>query len=189
MDFLESFFNKVSPLLDWMWQIKVGGEEGISKLAGFKEYIDYKNRLDTARKAQNSPNPSIEEINDAIVACDKLLGASASAESAAIEQLRNVRLPDLSSVLEPILKNLDVKLDEKTLTSLKKFYDSSPKMLTLNSVSFSMTLVVLAIMNTYLVPHAADSRYSLTFSEEHSLVRKFVEIDTLLRNCLELARR
>ncbi|MBS7632545.1 hypothetical protein KEJ15_02835 [Candidatus Bathyarchaeota archaeon] len=100
-------------------------------------------------------------------------------------------MPSKKLILRRIEKGLKVKIDRKTLKRINKIYEKNPVEYIRNIVIFSETLIVLAILDLYLLPHKWISRYPNTivfaYDENLSIIKKFNELGSLLRRCLEYA--
>lgn len=189
-DFIESFDKVAKGIIE----LKLVGRKEIENISEFRKMIvpDFRRRIQRAKKVKINPNPSLQELDEVIRYYNKHLDSALKAEHRVRAVAHRIRLPDKRSVLKTIEKRLRVKIDKDTLMKIDRIYERDPVDLVTHNVTFSETLIVLAVLNTYLLPHEWISRYpdtktDVVYDENFSIIRRFKQLSDLLERCLELA--
>jgi len=192
---LEGFIGSTDSLTRSMVRMKLGDKRIVRSIREFRKSIpDLESRLNTAKKVKTNPNPSLREIDGVVRTCNQLLDSSAEAEQKAAEAMKKIKFPDRNLLVASIEKYFGTKLDQETLEKVNKIYGMNPSELVKNVYALAVTLLVLAVLNTYLLPHEHISRYpdsnmDFAYDREFPLVKRFYEISDLIMKCLELATR
>ena len=193
---LRDFIDTLDNMTRDMVETRFPEPRMIRDISKFRENIpDWKRRISRAGETKINPNPSLQELDDAIRYCNELLDSSLSIENRVRTAAQNIRLPNKKLVLKKLGKRLKVKnLDKESLETIDKIYSKNPVEYTKNLVIPLMTLIVLAILNTYLLPHEWTSRYpdadaGFAYDENLSIVKRFNGLMDLLKRCLTFAAK
>lgn len=193
LDVLETFICSFDNIAKSMEGIRLSEQNVMQNISQFRKSVpDFKERIMRARKVKTNPNPSLQEIDGVIKYCNELLDSSLKAEAEARASVQKIKLPDKKVILRKIEKRLKIKVDKETLKKIDRIYGKNPVEYVTNLVIFSETLIILAILNVYLVPHEYISRYpdakmDFAYDENLSIVVRFNELTSLLRRCLKFA--
>lgn len=90
------------------------------------------------------------------------------------------------------MKILIANIENSFGIKIDKIYEMKPEDVLKSRIILSGTLIVLAVLNLYLVPHQEKSRYpegimKFGYGKELPLMEKFNDIVLLLKRCLSLA--
>jgi hypothetical protein len=190
---LEVLLNAVDSLTSSIMKIKFTDRKTVSNIQQFRKSIpSWRAKLNRARKVKPNPNPSLQEIEAVVKACNQMLNSSIAAQHRVIEKVGKIKLPDKNAVIASVEKHFGMKLDQETFEKLNEVVSRKPAEIVKNVVTLPETLIVLALLNTYLLPHEYISRYpepkmDFVYNEEFSLVKMFNEISNLIRKCCEFA--
>jgi hypothetical protein len=190
-DALENMLGSTSPIVEIM--LKFPNEDLTSKIKSSWNVLEFKNRLAKVREIKFNPNPSIEELDGIIKACNTLLSSSVETNSKIIEEAKKIKLPDRNSLVELLEDETGLKIGEDGKIMLDKIYSKPPEEFFNKTIS-SFTLMALLILNIYFLPHEWLARYpdsdsSFEYNESFSIVQKFDDISTLLKKCLDFAQK
>jgi hypothetical protein len=188
LDVLDETVGSTSPIVKLM--IKFPNKELSSNIKNFWNDSEFRNRIEKARRVNINPVPSLKETEDVITACNSILDLSIETNKKVIENAKKTKLPDKKSIIKFIEKQLNYKVNGKSMEMIDKIYNKNPEEFLIKRVTFSFTLTVLAILNIYLLPHEKMARYpdsniSVEYNENLSIIQKFNEISALLKRCLD----
>jgi len=194
LEVLDGFTDEFDAIANVLLEIKLSERKTVQAISDFKGNVpDYKERIKVAKRLKANPNPSLQEFDAMLEDCNRLLDGSAKAEQQVLRAARKIRLPKKKLLLRKLEKRLGVKIDEDEMKKIDKLY-RNPVVYAENIMVFSITLIVLAVLNTYLLPHEQLSRYPDTqidfvYDESLAIIMRSNEVANLLRRCSGVASK
>jgi hypothetical protein len=191
LDALDSMVTSTTPIFEMM--LKLPDKEMVSKVQGSWNVADFRSKINKAREIKFNPNPTIEDIDATLNACNRILGISIDTEGKVMEDAKNVKIPSKDVIIETIEKETGLKLDDKAKDMLDKIYQKPPEEYLSKKTIHSFTLTTLMVLNTYMLPHEWLARYpdsteGIEYNENLPLIKRFDGLSALLRRCIELSK-
>ena len=148
---------------------------------------DYKEKIKNAKEFKLDLNPPIQELNDVILFCHQRLDLS-------FKQYREYKnkkfkMPNKRRFVNKIETDLETKIDENTMRLIDRLWAVEIKDIRRRMAVFSPTLIVLALVNSYLLPHEQRSRYpfanlGFNYGAEMPLVTRIKDFNSIIRRCI-----
>lgn len=190
MDVMDEFIVKVDKLSEFIVSNNLVERKVISDILEFRDNVpDYKQRIKTAKGVKASLNPSIDELNEVILFCHGRLDLSSKAAQKVKSKMDQFKMPNKKRLVKQTEKAFATKLDSKTLNVVDKLFTLKVSDYTQRIVVFSQTLIILAIINSYLLPHEQKSRYpfgqvDFKYDPYMPLVRRTKDFSGIIRRCI-----
>lgn len=160
LDVMDGFIGKVDKLSEIVLSNNLVEKRTIPDVLEFRDNVpEYKERIKVARKVKANLNPPIEELNEVILFCLERLELSYKAIKKVKTKMEKFRTPDKRRLIKKAAKIYATKLDNDGLTFIDNLLAINFSDYAQRIIVFSQTLVILAIVNAYLLPHESISRY------------------------------
>jgi hypothetical protein len=148
---------------------------------------DYKERITNARSFKLDLNPSIQELNDTILFCHSRIDLSFKAYRDF--NPKKFKMPNKKRFIKKVETGIGQKIDDPTLKLIDNLWTIELKDFRRRMIVFSQTLMILAIVNSYLLPHEQRSRYpfaesGLTYHSGMPLVLRIKDFCEIIRRCI-----
>lgn len=190
LDVMDGFIGKFDKLSEFIISNKLADKKTAPQILEFRDSVpDYKLRIKNAHKLQANVNPSIDELNEVILFCLGKLELTSKAVEKVKTKMDKFKMPDKKRLVREAEKAYGTKLDSdgrKVVDRLwvLNFSDYAQRM-----VVFSQTLIILAIVNSYLLPHESISRYpfgqtDITYNPYTPIVRKTKDFSVVTQLCI-----
>jgi hypothetical protein len=188
LDIMDGFIDKFENLLEFILLNRIQEKSVTSDFLEFRDNApDYKERIKTARTTKLDRNPSMDELNAAILFCHTLLNATSKAARNLENKLAKFKMPDKKRFIRLTEKALGVKVDERTSENVDKVLALDVVDYAQQMTFFSQTLIVLALVNSYLLPHESRSRYP--FGQIGFVYNPAMPLARRIRDLMDLIRR
>jgi len=194
LDVADGFIDNLGDLSGYLISSRIPERRITDDLSEFQNNIpDYKKRIKVARTIKADFNPKIEELNEAILFCHKRLDISFKVARKFKDKSIKNKMPDKKHFIKNTEKALEIRMDKDSLNIVDKVFSINIDEYAQRLTVFSQTLIILAIVNSYLLPHEQRSRYpqgqpSFPYNCQMPLVRRIDEFRGILNRCLMIGR-
>jgi hypothetical protein len=187
LDVMDGFVDKSDKLTEYILQNNIQENSVTPYLADFRDNVpDYKEKIKTARTTKSDSNPSIDELNTTIEFCHKRLNVTFKVARNLEDKLANFKMPDKKRLIRKTENALEIKVDERTSQAIDKVLALDIVDYAQQTTIFSQTLIILAIVNSYLLPHESQTRYPLgqigfPYNSDMPLVQRIRDFRDIIR--------
>lgn len=184
---IDGFINSLDRRSEEIISSKIFEERIISNFSEFRDNVpDYRARIEAAKALRLDVNPQIQELNDTILICHHLLNQAFKSSRTFKSKFR---MPSKTKLISKIESRLNVKLDESTLNVVDRLWAININDFSRRIIVLSQTLVVLAVVNSYLLPHEQKSRYpfgavGVPYDSSMPLVTRINDFGDVVRSCI-----
>lgn len=190
---MENFVNQLEVLTEVITNMKFDDKNITSSTNDFKKSIPrFRDAIKTLNGLEAKSNPSLKELKDVIGISNHILDSSFEIDSKLLKTQKQTKLPDKETLKKMIEKKLDVKLNEESIEIIDKIYAVPPTKYFDKKTILSSVIMVLAVLNTYLLPHESSSRYpssKVVYDDKLALVLVFDDMTNLIEICLKLLKK
>ena len=183
---IDGFINNLDQRSEEIISSKIFEERITSNFSEFRSNVpDYKSRIKNARTLKLGDNPQVQELNDTILICHRLLDLSFKKARTFKSKFK---MPSKTKFRNKIENKFSAKLDEKALKIVDRLWAININDFFRQIIILSQTLVVLAVVNSYLLPHEQKSRYpfgeEVHYDSSMPLVIRINDFKELIRSCI-----
>jgi predicted GIY-YIG superfamily endonuclease len=164
-----------------------------SEVERIRQYLpDFRERINKAKNVKGNPAPSVEELTAVIAVSHERLDSLDEAEREMEKKFKKISRRKKEQFFKEIEKEFKAKVDGPTLEKIKQLMKMDMKEFFKKRLPYSQTLIVLAILNVYLLPHYQAGRYpnsqNIVYDGTLPIIQKFHDILSLLRRCIVIAK-
>ena len=187
LDVMDGFIDKLDELSKFVLSNKIQEKEVTNSINEFRENkTEYKEKIKAARITRLDLNPSIDELNATILFCHQRLYAASRASRSLECKTANFKVPERRRFIRQTEKAIGAKVNEEASKALDKVLAIDVVDYAQVMTAFSQTLMVLAVVNSYLLPHESRSRYpfwqkSYIYNAAMPLVQRIPEFCSIVR--------
>jgi hypothetical protein len=190
LDIMDGFICKIDNLSEFIISNNLADKKTTPKILEFRDDVpDYKERIKNAKKVKANLNPSVDELNEVILFCLERLELTSKVVEKTKSKMDKFKMPNKKNFIKQTEKAFSTKLDSDASKVVDKLFALKISDYTQRMILFSQTLILLAIVNSYLLPHESISRYpfgqmDITYNAYIPIVRKTKDFSVIIQLCI-----
>jgi HEPN domain-containing protein len=188
----DKFIDKLDELSEFILINRIQERKATANIIEFRaSKPDYKEKIEKAKTTKLELNPSSNELNAVLFYCHQRLYIASKVARTLQPKLAKLEKPKKERLIKQTEKALGIEINQETSKAIDKVLAINTLEYAQNMTIFSQTLTILAIVNSYLLPHESRSRYPfgqtiLEYSDNTPLVRQIPEFSRIIKLAMRI---